>query len=47
MPCAPDLDLLTTPVAWTDADARIDGCNAGFARWLGVGARRLRGVARR
>src|SRR5690606_25364471 len=35
------LDRLSTPVAWTDAAARIEGCNAAFARWLGVSPRRL------
>lgn len=45
MPSAPDLDLLTTPLAWTGEDARIVDCNLAFARWLGVGARRLRGLA--
>ncbi|WP_133501672.1 two-component system sensor histidine kinase NtrB [Cognatilysobacter terrigena] len=43
-PAAPDLDQLTTPLAWTTADARIAGCNLAFARWLGVGARRLLGL---
>ncbi|MCD9032613.1 PAS domain-containing sensor histidine kinase [Luteimonas sp. Y-2-2-4F] len=43
LPTAADvaLDRLLTPVAWTDAHARIEGCNAAFARWLGVSARRL------
>jgi two-component system nitrogen regulation sensor histidine kinase GlnL len=45
MPDAPDLDLLTTPIAWTNGDARLAGCNGAFARWLGVGARRLQGMA--
>lgn len=45
MPAAPDLDLLTTPIAWAADDARIAGCNLAFARWLGVGARRLQGLA--
>ena len=27
----PDLDLLSTPVAWTDADGRIAGANAADA----------------
>lgn len=45
MSAAPDLDQLTTPLAWADGDARIAGCNLAFARWLGVGARRLRGLA--
>ena len=38
---SPDLDALATPLCWLDADARIAGCNAAFARWLGVSARRL------
>lgn len=37
----PDLEALTTPLAWTAADATIVGCNQAFARWLGVGMRRL------
>ncbi|TWI05760.1 two-component system nitrogen regulation sensor histidine kinase GlnL [Luteimonas cucumeris] len=41
LPGAPDLDRLTTPLAWTDAGGRIEGSNAAFARWLGVSARRL------
>lgn len=45
MPAAPDLDQLTTPLAWADGEARIAGCNLAFARWLGVGTRRVRGVA--
>ena len=40
---APNLDFLATPVAWLDADARVSNCNAAFARWLGVGQRRLLG----
>ncbi|KAF1687055.1 PAS domain-containing sensor histidine kinase [Pseudoxanthomonas broegbernensis] len=40
---APGLDQLGTPVAWTDAQARIVGTNPAFPRWLGVGARRLLG----
>jgi two-component system nitrogen regulation sensor histidine kinase GlnL len=40
----PDLDLLSTPVAWTGADGRIAGANAACARWLGVSAKRLAGV---
>ncbi len=39
-----DLDLLSTPVAWTGADGRIAGANAACARWLGVSAKRLAGV---
>lgn len=40
---APDIPVepLLTPVAWTDAHARIEGCNAAFGRWLGVSVRRL------
>ena len=44
-PQAPDLDALATPLAWLDAQACVAGCNAAFARWLGVSARRLLGVA--
>ena len=44
MQAAPDLDQLTTPLAWTTADARIAGCYIAFARWLGVGQRRLLGL---
>lgn len=40
----PELDHLTTPVAWADADGTILGGNAALARWLGVSARRLPGV---
>ncbi len=39
----PDLDSLTTPLAWSDAEGAIVGCNAAFSRWLGVSARRLLG----
>jgi two-component system nitrogen regulation sensor histidine kinase GlnL len=41
----PPLDLLATPVAWLDAQRCIAGCNAACARWLGVSARRLAGLA--
>jgi two-component system nitrogen regulation sensor histidine kinase GlnL len=43
---APDaaFDLLTTPVAWTGADGRVEGANGACARWLGVSAKRLAGV---
>lgn len=34
-------DALSTPLAWTGADGRIRDCNLAFARWLGVGRRRL------
>lgn len=43
-PAPPDLDALATPLAWAGADGVVSGCNPTFARWLGVGARRLRGV---
>lgn len=39
----PDLDALTTPMAWSDEEGAIAGCNAAFSRWLGVSARRLLG----
>jgi two-component system nitrogen regulation sensor histidine kinase GlnL len=41
----PDFDQLATPVAWLDAEGRLSGCNAAFASWLGVGARRLHGLS--
>src|ERR1700741_4805359 len=44
MPAAPELDVLATPVAWAAGDERLLGCNAAFARWLGVSARRLEGL---
>ena len=37
-------DLLSTPVAWSDADGRVAGANAACARWLGVSTKRLAGV---
>ena len=40
---APTVDFLTTPLAWLDPDGTIAGCNQAFARWLGVGSRRLLG----
>lgn len=42
-PVRPDLEGLTTPVAWSDEEGAIVGCNAAFSRWLGVSARRLVG----
>lgn len=39
----PDTDALTTPLVWTDAAGVILGVNQAFARWLGVGQRRLSG----
>ncbi|MDN5780477.1 MAG: ATP-binding protein [Luteimonas sp.] len=43
-PPPPDLDALATPLAWAAADGVVAGCNPVFARWLGVGARRLPGL---
>ena len=40
----PTADLLTTPLAWSDGEGRIVGCNPAFARWLGVGLRRPLGL---
>ncbi|MBF6023119.1 two-component system sensor histidine kinase NtrB [Lysobacter niastensis] len=40
---APDADTLTTPLAWSDGQGVIAGCNTAFSRWLGVSARRLLG----
>jgi two-component system nitrogen regulation sensor histidine kinase GlnL len=39
----PTTDVLSTAVAWTDADGNLLGVNPAFARWLGVSARRLLG----
>lgn len=39
----PGPGALNTPVAWTDADGLLAGVNPAFARWMGVGARRLLG----
>jgi two-component system nitrogen regulation sensor histidine kinase GlnL len=41
----PELDRLGTPVAWLDANGRLEGTNTAFASWLGVSARRLQGLA--
>ncbi len=38
------LDALATPVVWCDAEGRVLGGNPAFARWLGVGPRRLPGL---
>ncbi|UNK42562.1 ATP-binding protein [Luteimonas sp. S4-F44] len=38
---AADFDALATPLVWAEADGRIRDCNLAFARWLGVGRRRL------
>lgn len=43
MTTPPDIDALSTPVAWADASGNIGGVNAAFARWLGISARRLLG----
>lgn len=45
MSATPDLDSLATPLAWLDAGGHVVGCNAAFARWLGVSTRRLQGLA--
>ncbi|TKS53182.1 PAS domain-containing sensor histidine kinase [Luteimonas yindakuii] len=42
-PPVPEFDALTTPLAWTGADGWVAGCNQAFARWLGVGTRRVVG----
>lgn len=38
------LDALATPIAWCGDDGRVLGGNTAFARWLGVGQRRLSGL---
>ncbi len=40
---APTIEVLATPVVWTDAEGRILGVNPACARWLGISARRLLG----
>lgn len=45
MTLPPALDALSVPVAWADAAGVLAGCNLAFARWLGVSARRLEGMA--
>ena len=37
-------DLLSTPLAGVDVSGRVASVNLAFARWLGVGARRLPGL---
>ncbi|MDD0908838.1 PAS domain-containing sensor histidine kinase [Xylella fastidiosa subsp. multiplex] len=37
----PSLENLCTPVAWGDAEGRVQGVNAAFAYWLGVSEKRL------
>jgi two-component system nitrogen regulation sensor histidine kinase GlnL len=46
MPSPPptDFERLSTPVAWLDPAGLLAGCNAAFASWLGVSARRLQGL---
>lgn len=39
----PELAALATPLAWSDREGVVAGCNPAFASWLGVGARRVRG----
>ena len=41
---APNLDTLTTPLAWADATGVLVGGNLALGRWLGVSSRRLPGV---
>jgi two-component system nitrogen regulation sensor histidine kinase GlnL len=43
LPSDPAIDVLGTPVAWTDAGGVVRGVNPAFARWLGVSRRRLLG----
>lgn len=40
----PAVDLLSTPLVWSDGAGRVAGCNPAFARWLGVGLRRPLGL---
>ena len=40
----PAMAQLATPLAWGDASGRLLGANPAFARWLGVGARRVPGL---
>ncbi|RNF83609.1 two-component system sensor histidine kinase NtrB [Montanilutibacter psychrotolerans] len=42
-PAVPDLDSLTTPLAWTDGAGTLTGANPAFVHWLGISARRLLG----
>jgi len=44
MPDPATLDSLATPIAWCDAEGRVQGANHAFARWLGVGPKRLPGM---
>lgn len=44
LPVADALVALATPIAWADAEGRVQGANPAFARWLGVSLRRLAGV---
>src|SRR5690606_189865 len=39
----PELAALATPLAWSDPEVVVAGCNPAFASWLGVGARRVVG----
>ncbi len=43
LPPSADVDALSTPILRAGTDGRIVGCNTAFARWLGVGRRRLLG----
>ncbi|MGN7727196.1 two-component system sensor histidine kinase NtrB [Luteimonas sp. 22616] len=44
MPAEDAYDLLSTPLARAGADGAVESVNLAFARWLGVGARRLPGL---
>ena len=39
----PAAEVLSTAVAWADAEGNLLGVNPAFARWMGVSARRLQG----
>lgn len=43
-PASPDIEHLSTPVAWLDSAGRLESCNSAFASWLGVGVRRLKNL---
>lgn len=40
---SPELENLSTPVAWADPGGTLAGVNPAFARWMGISARRLQG----
>ncbi len=45
MSVSPALESLNTPIAWLDAAGVVLAANPAFASWLGVGLRRLQGLA--